>query len=215
MQRHSVTLLENARSLANGPIVAGGWEGICREMQRLLSLFFVYGSTGGVCGQSLTAGKILFTGRQTCSLYLVLWLCDYSTRWAVYSKCIFLFWELVSTIYCVGIILWFWKMRKEYARNFWALVAFQMRFRQYWGKKNSDFAYFWQIYYFKKGLVAFPMRFRQFSVKQGIPIFWFSPLISPIFESFWLISFDELLPLGLLPLPKTPDSPRVPHCCFL
>ena len=30
---------------------------------------------GGVCGRSLTAGKILFTGRQTCSLYLVLWLC--------------------------------------------------------------------------------------------------------------------------------------------
>ena len=32
---------------------------------------------GGVCGRSLTEGKILFTGRQTCSLYLVLWLCDY------------------------------------------------------------------------------------------------------------------------------------------
>ena len=32
-------------------------------------------SMGGVCGRSLTAGKILFTGRQTCSLYLVLWLC--------------------------------------------------------------------------------------------------------------------------------------------
>ena len=29
-------------------------------------------SMGGVCGRSLTAGKILFTGRQTCSLYLVL-----------------------------------------------------------------------------------------------------------------------------------------------
>ena len=34
--------------------------------------FFVYGSTREVCGRSLTAGKILFTGRQTCSLYLVL-----------------------------------------------------------------------------------------------------------------------------------------------
>ena len=33
-------------------------------------------SMGGVCGRSLMAGKILFTGRQTCSLYLVLWLCD-------------------------------------------------------------------------------------------------------------------------------------------
>ena len=30
-------------------------------------------SMGGVCGRSLTAGKILFTGRQTCSLYLVLY----------------------------------------------------------------------------------------------------------------------------------------------
>ena len=29
-------------------------------------------SVGGVCGRSLTVGKILFTGRQTCSLYLVL-----------------------------------------------------------------------------------------------------------------------------------------------
>ena len=35
-------------------------------------------SMGGVCGRSLTAGKILFTGRQTCSLYLVLWLCGYT-----------------------------------------------------------------------------------------------------------------------------------------
>ena len=31
-------------------------------------------SMGGVCGRNLTAGKILFTERQTCSLYLVLWL---------------------------------------------------------------------------------------------------------------------------------------------
>ena len=32
-------------------------------------------SMGGVCGRSLTEGIILFTGLQTCSLYLVLWLC--------------------------------------------------------------------------------------------------------------------------------------------
>ena len=31
-----------------------------------------------VCGWSLTAGKILFTGRQTCSLCLVLCLCGYN-----------------------------------------------------------------------------------------------------------------------------------------
>ena len=29
-------------------------------------------SMGGVCGRSLTPGKILFGGRQTCSLYLAL-----------------------------------------------------------------------------------------------------------------------------------------------
>ena len=75
MQRHRVTSLETARSLANGPIVAGGWGGIPRELQRLLSLIG-YGSTGGVCGRNLTAGKILSNRRQTCSLYLVLWLCD-------------------------------------------------------------------------------------------------------------------------------------------
>ena len=61
-------------SLANGHIVAGAEGGIPLELQRLLSLIG-YCNTGGVCGRSLTAGKILFTGRQTCSLYLVLWLC--------------------------------------------------------------------------------------------------------------------------------------------
>ena len=39
-------------------------------------LSFVYGSTRGVCGRSLTAGNILFTGRPKCSLYIVLGLCD-------------------------------------------------------------------------------------------------------------------------------------------
>ena len=43
--------------------------GIAASLISLLSM-------GGVCGWSLTAGKILFTGRQTWSLYLVLWLCD-------------------------------------------------------------------------------------------------------------------------------------------
>ena len=33
-------------------------------------------SMGGVCGRSLAAGEILFTERQTCSLYLVLCLCE-------------------------------------------------------------------------------------------------------------------------------------------
>ena len=56
MKRHSVTSLGTARLLANGPIVVGA-EG---ELQRLLSLIGC-GSTGGVCGRSLTAGKILFT----------------------------------------------------------------------------------------------------------------------------------------------------------
>ena len=73
--QHDISL-ETARSLANGPS-AGGWGAITRELQRFLS-FIVYGNTGGVWGRSLTAGKILFTGRQTWSLYLVLWLCDYN-----------------------------------------------------------------------------------------------------------------------------------------
>ena len=30
---------------------------------------------GRVCRRSLTAEEILFTGKQTCFLYLVLWLC--------------------------------------------------------------------------------------------------------------------------------------------
>ena len=56
MQRHSVTSLETARSLANGPCYAE--EEVCilrsRELQRLLSLFF---SMDEVCVRSLTVGK--------------------------------------------------------------------------------------------------------------------------------------------------------------
>ena len=55
MQRHSVTSLETARSLANGPSWGGGGVqrekyvfGVPLELQRLLSLFF--------CGRSLWAG---------------------------------------------------------------------------------------------------------------------------------------------------------------
>ena len=77
VQRHSVTSLETARSLSNGPSWGGGGgaegevcilrsPGIAASPISLLSM-------GGVCGRSSTAGKILFTGRQTCSLYLVLY----------------------------------------------------------------------------------------------------------------------------------------------
>ena len=52
-----MTSLETTRSLANGPIVVGGWGGIPRELQRLLSLIG-YGNTRGFCGWSLTEGKI-------------------------------------------------------------------------------------------------------------------------------------------------------------
>ena len=40
-------------------------------------LSFVYGSTGGVCGRSLTAGKILFTGIKVnmFPLFSVMTLC--------------------------------------------------------------------------------------------------------------------------------------------
>ena len=71
VQRHSVTSFETARSLANdtsGGELRGNYPGIAASPISLLSM-------GGVCGRSLTAGKILFTGSQTCSLYLVLWLC--------------------------------------------------------------------------------------------------------------------------------------------
>ena len=78
MQRHSVTSLETARSFANDPS-GGGLRGNSPGNYSVSYRSFVYGSTGGVCGWSLTAGKILFTGRQTCSLYLVLWL--YHRTW--------------------------------------------------------------------------------------------------------------------------------------
>ena len=74
VQRHSVTSLETARSLANGPSWGEGGEGevcILRSPGITASPISLL-SMGGVCGRSLTAGKILFTGRQTCSLYLVL-----------------------------------------------------------------------------------------------------------------------------------------------
>ena len=75
VQRHSVTSLETAGSLANGPSWGGGTEREVRIL-RLLSLL----SMGGVCRRSLTAGKILFTRRQICSLYLLLWLCGFCNK---------------------------------------------------------------------------------------------------------------------------------------
>ena len=63
VQRHSMTSLETACSLANSSSLGGGGaEGeVCMSM-------------GGVCGRSLTGGKILFTGRQTCSLFSIMTL---------------------------------------------------------------------------------------------------------------------------------------------
>ena len=69
VQRHSVTSLEAARSLANGPSWRG-WVCILRSQGIAASPISLL-SMRGVCGRSLTAGKILFTGRKTCSLYLV------------------------------------------------------------------------------------------------------------------------------------------------
>ena len=56
------TSLETRRSLANDPS-GGGTEGEFPGNCSVSYLSFVY-------GRSLTAGKILFTGKQTCSLYL-------------------------------------------------------------------------------------------------------------------------------------------------
>ena len=72
--------LETARSLANGPSWWGGGGGVWGAEGEVCILRSpgVAASPisllpmGGVCGRSLTAGKILFTGSQTCSLYLVL-----------------------------------------------------------------------------------------------------------------------------------------------
>ena len=76
VQRHSVTSLETARSLANGHSweEGGGAEGeVCNlRSPGIAASPISLMSMGGVCGRSLTAGKILYTGRQTCSLYLVL-----------------------------------------------------------------------------------------------------------------------------------------------
>ena len=60
-------------SLANDPEGGGLREnspGIAASPISLLPMVALEKS-----GRSLTAGKILFTGTQTCSLYLVLWLC--------------------------------------------------------------------------------------------------------------------------------------------
>ena len=92
VQLHSVTSIETARSLANGPSWGrGGCWGrevcILRSPGIAASPIFLL-SMGGVCGRSLTAGKILFTGRQTCSLYLVLWLCGtYAVSVIYHKKC--------------------------------------------------------------------------------------------------------------------------------
>ena len=73
---NTVTSLETAHSLANGPSwgeggLAEGKVCILRSPEIAVSPISLL-SMGGVCGRSLTAEKILFTGRQTCSLYLVL-----------------------------------------------------------------------------------------------------------------------------------------------
>ena len=76
VQCHSVTSLETARSLTNSP----SW-GVLRKkcvfIQRspwncsVSYLSFVYGRS---LWAELNGRKILFIGRQTCSVYLVLWL---------------------------------------------------------------------------------------------------------------------------------------------
>ena len=87
MQRHSTTSLETALSLANGlSWGVGGWGRstyvFCDPRNCSVSyLSFVY-------GRRLTAGKILFTGRQKCSLYLVLWLCGRRSPYRFAKTCV-------------------------------------------------------------------------------------------------------------------------------
>ena len=68
-----ITSLETARSLANDPSLLRENYVFCvprREWYCSVSYLSLF--IGGVCGRSLTPGKILFGGRQTCSLYLAL-----------------------------------------------------------------------------------------------------------------------------------------------
>ena len=72
--RHSRLRAHWLMALVGG--AQGGGEGAEGELCILRSPGFAESpisllSMGGVCGRSLTAGKILFSGRQTCSLYLV------------------------------------------------------------------------------------------------------------------------------------------------
>ena len=75
--------------MADVPIVEGAegeFPGNCSVSYLSLAMVALkdligYGSTEGACRRSLTAEKILYTGRQTCCLYLVLWLCGIYTIW--------------------------------------------------------------------------------------------------------------------------------------
>ena len=60
-----MALVERKGGGAEGEVCVLRSPGIAASPISLLSM-------GGVCGRSLSAEKILFTGRQTCSLYLVL-----------------------------------------------------------------------------------------------------------------------------------------------
>ena len=74
-------------------------------------------SMGGVCGRSLTARKILFTGRQTWSLYLVLWLCGW------YQHVIeMLFWLYICS-HSVS------RIRTE-GKNFWIYLLLQIFYQK-------------------------------------------------------------------------------------
>ena len=72
MQRHRVTSLATAHSLANDPSLVGADGEVCIQRSPGIAPPIYLLSMGGICGRILTAGKILFSGRQTCSLYLVL-----------------------------------------------------------------------------------------------------------------------------------------------
>ena len=64
-------------ALVGGAGMSKGKVCILRSPGIAASIISVW-STEEVYGRSLTAGKILFTGRQKCSLYLVLRPCGYN-----------------------------------------------------------------------------------------------------------------------------------------
>ena len=109
VQRHSVTSLETARSLANDPSAGGRggsegevWIPCSPRICGVSYLSFVYGRSLWGGGENYLHWKV-----NICSLYLVLWLCDHAT----------LAWQILRCDWIIG--LWgFWLVEIEILAGF-------------------------------------------------------------------------------------------------